>query len=63
MINLEEIREKIGSATTVEESKKIAHFLLGYLHALTDEVDPHNSNGSRENLTFRLAFASQRFSE
>lgn len=61
MINLEEIREKIGSVTTVEESKKIAYYLLGYIHALTDDVEANNTNGDWEDLTFRLPSDLNRF--
>jgi hypothetical protein len=60
MINLEAIREKIGSATTVEESKEIAHYLLGYINAMTDDVESVNTNGSWEDLTFRLPPDPQR---
>lgn len=61
MINLEAIREKIGSATTVEESKEIAHYLLGYINAMTDDAGSNNVNGSWEDLTFRLPPDPERF--
>jgi hypothetical protein len=61
MINLEEIREKIGSATTLEESKKIASYLLGYINAMTDDFGTDNANGDWEDLTFRLPPDPERF--
>ncbi|MFT3869865.1 MAG: hypothetical protein QM715_15555 [Nibricoccus sp.] len=61
MINLEAIREKIGSATTVEESKQIARYLLGYISAMNDDVEPDHVNGNWEDLTFRLPTDPLRF--
>lgn len=61
MINLEEIREKLGSATTVEESKKIAHYLLGYIHVLTDDVEKDSPAGNWGDLTYRLPRDQGRF--
>lgn len=61
MINLEEIREKLGSATTVEESKKIAQYLLGYIRAMTDDVENDSPADHWENLTFRLPPDRPRF--
>lgn len=55
MINLEEIREKIGSATTVEESKEIARYLLGYIHAMSDDIHGDEATGGGwDDLTFNL---------
>jgi hypothetical protein len=61
MINLEEIREKLGSATTVEESKKIAHYLLGYICALTDDIEKDSQGEDWGDLTFRLPPDQPRF--
>lgn len=61
MLNIEDFREKIGAAQTLDESKQIAHYLLGYIRALTQDDNEDNSTHGWDDLTFRLPPDRPRF--